>query len=292
MKNKIWLIIFGIILSITTSGCENKSSSEKVAGEATTAKARVVSLDVGQGDAIFIETEDQKQILIDGGEDETILDKLSKYMPWNDKKIELMVLTHPHADHLNGLNQVLKRYQVDEIWLTGVIDTSSFYLQFLNLLKEKQIPSKIIFACGEKKPTGCTDEVSWSENLKAKVLWPEENLEGKKIDNLNNSSIVLKLDNNGQKILLMGDAEEEVEDELLVSLESKNYLSAEILKVSHHGSSTASSEEFLRAVAPARAIISVGENDYGLPTLRVIRRIERLGIEIQRTDETGDIELK
>ena len=253
----------------------------------TSKELQIYFLDVGQGDAILIKTPMGKQILLDGGEGQTVLEKLGQYLPLTDKTIELVILSHPHGDHLGGLIDVLERYQVEEVWLTGVVHTSSGYLEFLNLINSKKITAKNIFACGENKPTGCSDEIAVENNMKFKVLWPRENLTGQRVKEINNISMVLKLIYGNNSWLLPGDLDSAAEEKLI--RDSPEYLMANVLKVAHHGSSSATSEEWLKLVSPTDAIISVGkDNDYGHPSLRILNRLKRVGINIWRTDELGD----
>ena len=131
--------------------------------------------------------------------------------------------------------------------------------------------------------------VTFEEDVNLKVLWPKENRQGQKIKNLNHDSIVLKLNYKNNSWLLTGDAEMPVEEKMLEIFNSEEF-EAEVLKVGHHGSSDSTSQEFLEAVKPTWVVISVGvDNTYGHPSLRVIRRLERLGAKILRTDELGDI---
>jgi len=250
---------------------------------------KVIFFDVGQGDAIFIETPQQRQILIDGGEGNVILEKLNECLDPSDREIDLIILTHPHSDHVSGLVEVLRNYQVNEVWLTGVIHNSNVYLEFLNLIKEKEIPTKIVWSCGNDIIEECSDIVEIEDNLNFKVLYPLKNLIQQKVDNLNNSSIVLKLDYFNSSILFTGDAELEAEADMLANFELTDF-EADILKIGHHGSSDASSQEFISAVGSDYTVISVGANNsFDHPALRTIRRLERLGVEILRTDERGDI---
>lgn len=243
-------------------------------------KSEVVFFDVGQGDAILINLPGNNEILIDGGPDMTILYKLGRYLPIYNRDIELMILTHPHSDHLNGLLGVLERYQVKQVLLTGVEYQSDNYEEFIKQTKFIQ----------QLKPED-NKQINIGEYI-LNIFYPQENLAGQEVKNLNNSSIVLQLvQPSGKKIMFMGDAEKEIEDELLKKYPPTELQSA-LIKVSHHGSNTASQEKFLQAIKPQQAIISVGINDLGLPTLRVIRRLERLGIKIFRTDELGDIIFK
>lgn len=244
--------------------------------------------DVGQGDAALIITPGGKTILVDGGPGDTVLSKLGQALPLGQKKIDTMILTHPHADHLEGLIPVLKRYAVGEVYYTGATHTTSEFFEWLTLVKNKNIPMRII-----KKP----EVVELDSGVKLSFLYPDGDLTkdfvppqapGEK-DNLNNTSIVFKLTYNQTSFLFMGDAEVPVEERLL---KNKVDLKADVLKAGHHGSHSSTSEEFLNAVKPRMAILSAGRNnDYGHPHLRTLRRLERHNIQIYRTDTMGDIKL-
>lgn len=237
-------------------------------------------LDVGQGDAIFIKTPFNQNILVDGGPDSTVIKRLGENLPWWSRTIDLLVLTHPHDDHIIGLNEIIKRYDVRKIIYTGVVYDSSAYDSWQELVKAYQIPTVII---------DHPQIINLGKNCNLEILYPRQAIYGQSIDNLNNSSLVSKLVCAGVKILLAGDAEQAEEKELL---QVEADLSADIIKVGHHGSDTASSEEFLAKVKPQYAIIEVGKNDFGLPSLRVIKRLERRGVKIYRTDQSGTIVIK
>ena len=241
---------------------------------------KVNFLDVGQGDSILIKAPTGQNILVDGGPDDTVLKRLGKEMPLWDKKIDLMILTHPHADHITGLIDVIKNYQVEKILYTGALHTTPNYIEWLKLIKEKKIPLTII----DRPQT-----IKLGENCEIQIIYPFKSLAGQSVANLNNSSIVFKLIYGQTTFLFMGDAEKEVEEELLASGVP---LGADVLKVGHHGSSDATSEEFLKIVSPRFAVIEVGRgNDFGHPSGRVIKRLERFGAKILRTDLEGTIRL-
>lgn len=307
---KIFLLLAILILILPLTSCvSDRRESGIVAGSKNSdGQTRIIFFDVGQGDAALIETKSGRQILIDGGPDDAVLEKLKANIDWSDKFIDVVVLTHPHADHVSGLNAVLARYEVGEVWLTGVVHTTAAYFEFLDLIKDNGIKTRVIYNCtnhvsgeiapayfavkklGETIDQRCADRIMIEDDVYFDVLWPQENLTGTEIDNLNNSSIVLKLITPDKTFMLMADAETEVEEKILESLEKKiNVLKSDILKVSHQGSNDSSSEEWLEAVSSSQAIISVGENSYGHPSLRTIRRLERLEAEILRTDEDGDV---
>ncbi len=237
-------------------------------------------LDIGQGDSILIKTPYGQNVLIDGGPDYNVINRLAEEMPWWDRTIDLMILTHPHDDHVNGLNDVIRRYKVQKILYTGVVHNAPGYLTWLELIKNSKIPLVII-----DRP----QKITLGEDCYLDILYPRESLLGKEVANLNNSSIVAKLVYGQTKFLFMGDAEIEVEQELL---ENNTNLSAQVLKAGHHGSDTSSSEEFLAAVKPEKVVIQVGaDNQFGHPSRRVIKRLERLGARVFRNDIDGTIRL-
>ncbi|MFH0854642.1 MAG: ComEC/Rec2 family competence protein [bacterium] len=269
---------------------------------------RVIFFDVGQGDASLIMAEGGINILIDGGPCKKVIEKLDKYLSFWDRKIDIMVLTHPHADHIIGLIDALKKYQVEEVWMTGVLPDSSEYSEFLKITEDKNIDIKIVGDDVELMINNIINApiasfqrgiAQISPNTKIEILYPMENLFDKKIDNLNNSSIVLKVSYKDNSFLFTGDIEEYAEEKLLCAdyEYSPNEgdcrlskLDADVLKVAHHGSGNSSSQFFLEAVKPKYAVISVGENnDFGMPSLRVLRRLERMGIKVFRTDLDKDV---
>lgn len=237
-------------------------------------------LDVGQGDAILIKAPGGQNILVDGGPDKTVLKRLGENLPWWDKQIDLMILTHAHDDHVTGLIDVLKRYRVKKILYTGAVHNAPNYLSWLKLARDKKAPLMII----DKEQT-----INLGAGANLEILYPDESFLGKTVDDLNQSSIVFKLVYGQNKFLLTGDAGEPVEKKLIAQGAA---LSADLLKVSHHGSQYSSSQEFLEKVKPKTAVIEVGKNnDFGHPSLRTIKRLERIGAEIFRTDKNGTIRI-
>jgi len=238
----------------------------------------VTFFDVGQGDSALIVTPRQYQILVDGGPDNTIAAKLGAALPYYDHDLDLVILSHPHADHVAGLVEILKRYRVKKIIMTGALHTAPDYLDFLKLIKDKNIPVQII---------GQPQDFSPEAGIDLSFLWPREPLFEKKMDNLNNSSIVFKMIYASTSYLFMGDLEEE---EQLASATPAAMLKSDVLKVGHHGSTNANSAPFLQSVRPQYAIISVGaDNSYGLPDYRTIHTLQKLGAQVYRTDQNGDV---
>lgn len=241
-------------------------------------------LDIGQGDAILIKSPYGQNILIDGGPDNTIIKRLGENLPWWDKQIDLVILSHPHDDHVAGLIDVIKRYKVKRILYTGAVHTSPAYLELLDLIKNYKIPLTII-----DRP----QVIKLGEKARLNILYPKSSILGQEVENLNNSSIVIKLVYGQNSFLFTGDAEVEVEQELLARLaKQKISLAANVLKAGHHGSDTSSSKNFLEAVNPEIVVIQSGkDNDFGHPSRRVLKRLERINAKILRNDLEGTIKL-
>jgi len=240
--------------------------------------------DVGQGDAILVETPRGHQILIDGGPDFSVLEKLGQEMPFYDRSIDLIILTHPEHDHIAGLIEVLKRYRVDNILWTGVLRDTAEYREWLKLIEKEGAEVKIA-QLGQK--ITCSRRLLGQQVFN--ILNPLENLEGKKVQNSNNTSIIAKLIFNENSFLFTGDAYKSVERKLL---EKEINLDSDVLKVGHHGSKTSTSEEFLEQVLPEIAVISAGlENRYGHPHQETLATLNKYDIKVLRTDKEGDIKI-
>ncbi|KPJ71507.1 hypothetical protein AMJ50_01800 [Parcubacteria bacterium DG_74_3] len=249
---------------------------------------QVIFFDVGQGDAIFIETGQGHQILIDGGPTSAILEKLGQEMPFYDRTLDLIVLTHPEHDHMAGLIEVLKRYKVEKILWTGVLRNTGEFKEWEKTIKEEQEKEKTqihIAKAGQK--------ISWSGRFPDQqvfyVLNPLESPEGQELENSNNTSIVLRLIFNGQSFLFTGDIYKSIEKKLL----GKGIaLGSNVLKIGHHGSKTSTSEDFLEGVLPEIAVISVGRgNSYGHPHAETLATLNKYDIKVLRTDLNGDIKM-
>ena len=239
---------------------------------------KVYFFDIGQGDGMLIRTPTHQNIVIDGGPDNTFNTKLGQALPFYDRTVDLMILTHPHDDHLVGLIQVLEKYQVKQILYTGALQPTDNYLKWLQVIKDKGLNLKIARA-GQNFVFG---------QAELNIIYPVDDLTNQQMENLNNSSIVSRLAYGQISFLFMGDLEQAGEEEILGL--SGVSLNSQVIKIGHHGSETSSGEEFLRAVSPDYAVISVGrDNKFGHPSRRIIKRLQRLGTEILRTDELGDV---
>lgn len=243
-------------------------------------KVKIDFLDVGQGSAILILAPGDNQVLIDGGPSDAVLAKLGQALPVFDRKIELLILTHPDSDHLSGLVEVLKRYEVGQILETGIVADSAEYKIWNDLIKAKSVP--VVFAQAD-------DIVKISDNLSIKILYPLGKINGQDFSkNTNATSIVGKIIYGQSSILFTGDAEGQTEKPLLMLGAN---LKADILAVGHHGSKNSTSAEFLAAVAPSIAVIQVGaKNTYGHPTQEVLDRLKN--INIFRTDLDKDVDFE
>lgn len=240
-------------------------------------EATVTFFDIGQGDAALIALPGDVQILIDGGPSDKILSKLESALPFYDKEIELVILTHPHADHLRGLNYVFNQYKVKNVLFSGARYESGVYRDFIERVGSEGARVYIAEA---------GDGVSWRGRPILEILTPEKPVLGQSFKKIHDSTVVSRLTLGGIDFLLTGDAEEPLERELVASGLVSD---ADVLKVGHHGSKTSTGQGFLAAALPEVVVISVGKNSYGHPHPEVTRRLERLGSKIIRTDEGGDI---
>lgn len=236
-------------------------------------------LDIGQGDAIFIQDSFNRQILIDGGPDRKILARLPQVMPVSDRSLDLLILSHPHADHLAGLVEILNRYEVSAVLEAGAVYESAVYREWHRLLAEKKIP--VIPALrGEK--------ISLARGAELEILAPFEDWRGRSGKEIHDAMVVTRLTVNGRGLaLLAGDMETELEDKLIAAGESLESL---ILKVGHHGSKTSSGQNFVEKVAPQFAAISVGTaNRYGHPYPATLETLQNLDIKVLQTNKLGTI---
>jgi competence protein ComEC len=244
-------------------------------------RLHVTFLDVGQGDATLITTPGGRQILVDGGPSPSALTSaLGREMPFWDRSLDLVVMTHGDADHITGLAEVLARYRVG-VWLdNGLPDDDATYLECQSLLAELGVP---------RHTTRAGDRLDLGSGIALDVLHPPQGPALASSASANDSSLVLRLVWRQASFLFTGDVEATGEDQLLAS---GQVLASDVLKVAHHGSSGSSTTGFLSAVAPDFAIISVGaDNRFGHPAQAVLERLAQLGDPaVLRTDEKGTVE--
>ena len=239
----------------------------------------VAFLDVGQGDAIFIEASNGNQILVDAGPNKKVLSELSKIMPFYDRSIDMIIESHPDSDHIGGMIDVLRRYKIGAVMETGVDSDTAVYKTLENLIREKEI-KKIMERRGMR--------INLDKGAHIDLLFPDRGVEGW---DTNDASIIARVVYGNNSFLLTGDAPQKIEN-YLVSLDGNN-LKSDVLKLGHHGSKTSTSELFLGYIDPEYAIISAGkDNKYGHPHQEVIDELNKFKIPFLRTDEKGTIKIR
>lgn len=236
----------------------------------------VAFLDVGQGDAIFIEGPTGNQMLVDGGPNKKVLRELGAMMPFSDRTIDIVLATHPDQDHIGGLPEVLSRFKTDLFLESGNTSDTGAYKALAHAVEESG--AKTIIARRGM-------DIHLGGGARALVLFPDRDMSEAES---NSSSIVLLVTYGDISFLLTGDAPKSIE-QYLVSLDG-DALAAEVLKAGHHGSKTSTGELFLAAVAPAHVVISAGKNNrYGHPHEDVMALLKKSDIKILETRTAGTI---
>jgi competence protein ComEC len=259
------------LLTPTVAVAPPSPTTHVVAESSDKSLLEVHVIDVGQGDSILIRTPEGKTALIDGGYDNGRA--LAYLQAEGVTHVDVMVASHPHADHIGGLVEVLTALSVGEVWTSGATHTTGTYERFLDAIIAAKVPYHEARR-GDVIPLG---------SLNLNVLHSDPNA-----SELNNTSVVLRLAYGRISFLFTGDAEHAAEYEMLATV--RDQLSATVLKVAHHGSYTSSSPEFLAAVQPAVAIYSAGRNNnYGHPHAETIQALQRIGATIYGTAEHGTI---
>ena len=240
----------------------------------------VTVLDVGQGDAILVEGSRGGRLLIDGGPDpDRLLVELDRLIPPWDRRLDAVVLSHPHEDHVAGLAMLLERYRVARTFEPGMLGPGPGYAAWAAELAGRPTPGALL-AAGDRLSV---------DDIALEVLWPMPGSVPREPPDagtgINNVSIVLLGSVAGRRFLLTGDVEQEVDPELLARLGH-----VDLLKIAHHGSKTASTDAFLDAVDPTVAVASAGTgNPYGHPSPATLSRIEARGARVFRTDRDGSV---
>jgi len=267
-------------------------------------RLRLWFLDVGQGDAILMRFPAGEWVLVDGGPDASVLAHLGRLIPFYERELELVILTHPHADHVDGLVEVLERYRVRNLLLTGVKYDYAGYERLLDVAREGGV--KLLYS---------SDGVDYAIGRSGlDLIYPGTMLRGRGIENVNNSSLVFRLIHGEWRGFFSGDLEEEKEVELLTGRAVSGGarapmaesgagepggrapggldLSANLLKAGHHGSKTSNSADLVKAIGPREAIISCGAgNSFNHPAPQTLETFRRAGVTVRRTDLEETIEV-
>ncbi|MBN2585576.1 MBL fold metallo-hydrolase [Patescibacteria group bacterium] len=236
-------------------------------------RPEIYFLNIGQGDSTLI-VSGNHQVLVDGGPDKSVMAELGKIMPMWDRTIDLVVLTHPQSDHLTGLFAVLERYQVEEILATFAEYDSSLNREWLNEVQKSG--AKLNYA-------DPADDYHFGDLYIDTLLPLDSSVQSADI---NEDSVILRVSGDNLSVLLMGDAGFATEDSLLNIYPG---ISADILRVGHHGSKYSSSIKFLERTEFDSAVISVGKNSYGHPSPETVDRLNKVNAKIYRTDQAGTI---
>lgn len=245
-------------------------------------RLKIVFCDVGQGDAILIATPSKKYILVDGGPDRKVLNCLAKHMPFWQRKIDLMILTHPHADHFFGMFYVLERYEVGAFATEKLVNKTKAYEEFLKKLDENDVRSQFVLAGDYWQLGEMVLEVAGPSDTYLKQTSPGGTIgESKEF-----ASVILQIRYRSFSTLLTGDSQ-------VQGLEDALYETIDVLHVPHHGSLSGLDKDVLNHLDPSLAVVSVGaENRYNHPHPQIVELLQSQQIKMLRTDQMGDVVIK
>ncbi len=262
------------LFGVRRAGLQPASSASSDSLEFADAKLRVYFFDVGQADAILITLPNGAAVAVDAGERETQEALLQKILDAGVSKLDALVMTHPHDDHIGGMDFLIQNLPVAKIYMTEAVSTTRTFETLLETIAEKKIRVVKAAAGGS---------IDLDPEVGIDILSPDSVSDG----DMNENSVILRVRYGKTVFLLTGDAGSAAEKDLL---QSSADWKADVLKVGHHGSNSSSTNDFLAAVRPAYAVISVGkDNDYGHPSATVLKRLEQAGASVLRTDRDGTV---
>lgn len=276
IKKYLFIVLLSILISFMTLSCNSIKNNLNRNFQPEDGKMLVHYIDVGQGDSILIQV-NKKNLLIDSGpksDKKKLFDYLSES---NLDKLDYVIATHPHEDHIGNMSEVIDDYDVLNFYAPKIQSTTKTFEKMIDSLKGKNLKINVL-----KKGINSID---LGENIKVTVFSPSKD----SYEDLNNYSPVIKIQYVKTSFLFTGDAQKDVEKEILTSNED---ISADVLKVGHHGSSTSTTKEFLNKVHPSIGVISVGsDNSYNHPNSDTIKRLKDGKVTIYRTDKDGTVVL-
>jgi len=263
-----------ILISSLTISCNFPTNDSNKNNQIESNKMIVHYIDVGQGDSILIQV-NNKNLLIDAGPKSDKKKLLNYLSNLHLEKLDYVIATHPHEDHIGNMSDVIDDYNVLAFYAPKVQSTTKTFEQMVESLKSKNLKINVI-----KKGT---DSINLGENTKVTIFSPTKDY----YEDLNNYSPVIKIEYGKTSFLFTGDAQKEVEKEILANNED---ISADILKVGHHGSSTSTTKDFLNKVNPSIGVISLGkDNTYNHPNDGTVKRLKENKVTIYRTDKNGTV---
>lgn len=276
MKKRIFFIIMSLFVLMTALvGC-NETIQKSLPIEVKEKDLEVYFMDVGQGDSSLIKFPNGEVALVDGGTKASGEKLVKDLKGLGISKIDYLIGTHPHEDHIGGLPEIIRNFSIDKVYLPNKTSNTKIFEELLNELRKRDI--KVLEG---KAGVNIIEE----DKLSFYIISP-----GKEYSNTNNTSIVTRLIYKDFSLMIMGDAELEVERDLM---EEGYKLKSSVLRLGHHGSSTSSSPEFMKAVDPDYSIISLGkDNTYGHPHRETLATLKGMDTKVYRTDELGTIKLK
>ena len=265
------LILAFVMSFFGGTGGDTVAHSSRIADNIAACELRAHYIDVGQGDCIFAELPDGKSMLIDAGTNDSVATVCDYIDATGEDRLDYVIATHPHADHIGGMDGVLEEFDVGTFYMPDVQNNTRTFESMLDSLEASD--AKVIKA--EAGVVVCEEN-----ELKIQLVAPTEDY----YDEINDYSAVVKLTYGETDFLFMGDAEKYSESKITADV------SADVLKVGHHGSDTSSGESFLKKVNPSIAVISLGQdNEYGHPHREVLQRLNSRSIKIFRTDKLGTV---
>jgi len=275
-KKYLFLVLLAVLISSLTIGCNLFAPASNKNTQIDSNKMLVHYIDVGQGDSILIQV-NNKNLLIDAGPNSDKKKLLNYLSALNLETLDYVIATHPHEDHIGNMDNVINDYNVLAFYAPKVQSTTKSFEKMVESLKSKNLKINVI-----KKGT---DSIDLGENTKVTVFSPNKDY----YEDLNNYSPVIKIEYGKTSFLFTGDAQKDVEKEILATNED---ISADVLKVGHHGSSTSTTNDFLKKVNPSLGVISVGQdNSYNHPNDDTIKRLNDNKVTIYRTDKDATVVL-